>query len=102
MYNGPGPYLKRGIAERMKNLLDAVVICGGVDYNFFKQLTANSNQFARNKLDHHQRFCGFPWKNITTEEMYCFFLSLIEDVYRQLQVGWIQSIFQGEAYKLPE
>ena len=39
LYNGPGPCLKRGIAECLKTLLDAVSICGGFDYNFVKRVT---------------------------------------------------------------
>ena len=78
MYTGPGLCLKRGISEKMKNLIDAVGICGRMDYNFFKRLTANLNQFARNHMDHCQRFSGFPWKNITTEEMHHFFGVLLK------------------------
>ena len=72
MYNGVGPCLKRGIAEKLKNALDAVAICGGMDYNFLKRLTANSNQYAWSKLDDRKRFGGYPWNNIRTEEMHHF------------------------------
>ena len=96
MYNGPGPCLKRGIAERLHNLLDAVAICGGMDYNFFKRLAANSNQFARNKLDQRHRYCGFPWKNITTEEMYRFFGVLLKMSIDNRKMGGYKAYFKAK------
>ena len=77
-YNGPGPCLRRGVAECMHNLLDAVSICGGFNYNFVKRVTANSNNYARSHLDSRGQFSGYPWHNITTQEMYRFYGVLLK------------------------
>ena len=44
MYDGAGPCLKRGVADRFSNLFGAVAICGGFDYNFVKRIDANLNE----------------------------------------------------------
>ena len=51
LYNGPGPCLRCGVAECIKNLLDAVSICSRFNYNFIKRVTTNSNEYARSHLD---------------------------------------------------
>ena len=72
LYNGLGPCFRRGVTECIHNLLDAMSICGGFDYNFGKMVTANSNEYARSHLDSRGRISGYPWHNIMTQEMYLF------------------------------
>ena len=61
LYDGVGPCLKRGIGEKFKRCIEAVAVCGGLDYNFFKRMAANSNQYAKMNLDSKRRFAGYAW-----------------------------------------
>jgi len=72
MYDGRGPSLQRGVARQFESILECVSICGGMDYDFFKQVTANSNSYARMHMTHSGKFGGSPWSNISVQEMIQF------------------------------
>ena len=74
--------------------MDAVAICGGMDYNFFKRLTANSNQHARSNLDDRRRFGGYLWRNITTEEMISFYGVLLKMSIDNRKLGGYRAYFK--------
>ena len=65
LYDSDGPCLRRGIGEKFKRCIDAVAVCGGLDYNFFRRMAAISNQYAKMKVDSRREFSGYVWKNIT-------------------------------------
>ena len=47
MYNGRGPCLRHGVARRFDTVMGCLEVCSGMDYEFFKCITANSNEYAR-------------------------------------------------------
>ena len=63
MYNGRGPCLRYGVANRFQTVMECVGVCGGMDYDFFKRITANSNEYARLNMSNEGVFAGTDWTN---------------------------------------
>lgn len=43
-----------------------------MDYDFFKHITANSNEYARMHMNNDDEYAGSNWTNVTVEEMVRF------------------------------
>ena len=69
MYNGRGPILCHGVTRHFKTVLEYVQVCGGMDYEFFKWIKVNSNQYSRFNMNDLGDFGGSCWTNITVHEM---------------------------------
>ncbi len=72
MYNGRGPCLRHGVAQRFETVMGCLEVCSGMDYQFFKHITANSNEYARIHMNTNGQYVGSNWSNITVEEMVRF------------------------------
>ena len=81
MYNGSGPILHQGVARCFETILECVQVCGGMDYEFFKRIRANSNQYGRLNMNDLGDFGGSPWTNITVQEMIRFHGVLLKRVW---------------------
>ena len=45
MYDGPGPYLTRGVAKSFTTAMHCLRKCNGMDIALFRHITAISNQY---------------------------------------------------------
>lgn len=98
IYNGPGPCLRCGVASKINTLIDACAVCGGMDYQFFKRLAANSNQYARANLNAKGYIGGTVWaRNISTEEMYRYHGILLKMSLDHRKIGGYRSYFAPPA-----
>ncbi len=88
-----GPALKRGIATKFNTALEACGVCGGMDFEFFKRLTANSNEYGRNNMDHRGYFGGSKWKNISTQEMIRWHGVILKMSIDNRKIGGYESYF---------
>ena len=88
-----GPILRRGVARRFETILDCVQVCGGMDYEFFKRITANSNQYVRLNMNDLGEFGGSPWTNITVQEMVRFHGVLLKMSVDNRELGGYKSYF---------
>ena len=83
MYNGPGPCLKRGVAKSFTTAMQCLGKCGGMDIEFFKCITASSNQYACDHMDQTMLcFGGSKWNNIQLEENDPFLWNGAQDEHR--------------------
>ena len=57
---------------KVKTAMECIAVAGGLDYNYFRRLTANSNEYARTKMNNRGEFGGSYWSNISVEEMIRF------------------------------
>ena len=74
MYNSEGPCLRQGKEKEFFTAMNCLATCGGMNIEFFHQITANSNEYARkNANPNTSHFDGSPWKNINLKEMIHFF-----------------------------
>jgi len=64
IYNGRGPCLRYGVDKRFQTVMECVGVCGGMDYDFFKWIMANSNEYARLKMSNEGVFAGTDWTKI--------------------------------------
>ena len=55
-----------------ETVLECIQVCGEMDYEFFKRITANSNQYSRLNMNDLGYFRGSHWTKITVQEMICF------------------------------
>ena len=69
MYNGRGPCLRRGVVRRFDTVLGCLDLCSGMDYEVFKRITANANEYARMHMNNDGQYAGSNWTNVTVEEM---------------------------------
>ena len=69
LYNGRGPPLCHGVARQFDIALECVSVCGGMGYNVFKQVTTNSNSYARMNMIDSGYVGGSPLSNISVQEM---------------------------------
>ena len=93
MYHGKGPSLRHGVACKFNNTMECIAICSGLDYNFFKRLTANSNQFARQHMNVEGNYTVSQWSNISVQEMIHFFGLILKMSVDDRQLGGYQSYF---------
>ena len=72
------------------------MFCGGLSYNFFKGLTANSNEYARKNgtdMDGRIVFAGLAWKNITVKEMIRFHGMVLKMSIDDRKLGGYEAYF---------
>ena len=72
MYNGRGPCLRHAVARRFETVMGCLEVCSGMDYEFFKCIIANSNEYARMHMNNDGQYAGSNWTNVTVEEMVRF------------------------------
>ena len=87
MYKGRGPALRHGIARKFSTVIECVAVVGGLEYNYFKRLTANSNEYVRMNMNNCGKFGGSPWSNITVEEMIQFHGTVLKMSIDDRQLG---------------
>ena len=93
MYNGRGPCLRHGVARRFNTIMEYIAVAGGLDYDYFKRLTSNSNKYARRHINFSVEFGGLPWANITVEEMIRFLGCILKMSVDDRQLGGYCSYF---------
>ena len=65
MCNEPRPFLKRGVAKSFTTAMQCLGKFGGMDIQFLRCITANSNQYACDHMDQTILcFGGSKWNNI--------------------------------------
>lgn len=87
MYNGRGPILHHGVAQQFETVLECVQVCGGMDYEFFKQ----SNQYSRLNMKDLGYFRGSHLTNITVQEMIYFHGVLLKISLDKRELGGSKS-----------
>lgn len=65
MYNDYGHTLQHGIASKFMTIMECIAVVGGMDYDYFKRLTAYSNEYATSKMNTSGDFAGLCWSKIT-------------------------------------
>ena len=60
MYSGPGLCLRRRIGTKFQTLLQSAELCGGLNRELIKKLTANSNQYVQEHVDTFESFWWRP------------------------------------------
>jgi hypothetical protein len=68
----PKGKLKTGVSETFNSIFECARKCGGMDMQFFRRLTANSNESAHLKI-YRGKINGYNFKPITVTEMINFF-----------------------------
>jgi hypothetical protein len=76
--------------------MECVGVCGGMDYDFFKQITANSNEHARLNMSNEGVFAGKDWTNVTVEEFVHFLGILLKMSVDNRELGGYSSYFTSQ------
>ena len=58
IYNGHGPCLQYGVARKFNTAKECIAVLAGLDYDNFKRLFANSNEYVRRHVNFHGDFGG--------------------------------------------
>jgi hypothetical protein len=72
VYNGKALSHRYVVARRFDMVMGCIEVCSGMDYDFLKHSTANSNEHARMHTIPEGLIAGTDWTNVTVEEMTCF------------------------------
>ena len=87
MYNGRGPCLRHGVARRFDTVMGCLEVCSGMDYEFFKRITANSNEYARMHMNNDGQYAGSNWTNVTVEETVRFLGIILKTSINNRKLG---------------
>ena len=89
LYNGCGPKLCQGVTRRFSIPLECVGECGGMNYQFFKRITANSNEYANawQNTENNYVFGGVIWCNISVQEMIRFHGEILQMSIKNRELG---------------
>ena len=96
MYNGKGPCLHHGVSKKFNTIFECVSVAGGMDYEFFKRLTANSNEYARLHMSQDGEFGGSKWSNISVQEMIRFHGMILKMSIDDRELGGYTAYFTEE------
>ena len=79
--------------KKISTVFECIKVCGGLDYNFFKGKTANSNQYARQEMTADNKFAGLIWK---VQEMVRFHGIMLKMSIDDRQLGGYRAYFEED------
>ena len=85
-FDAPEGKLKMGIGQSFDTILGVAQKVGGLDMEFFRRITSNTNENGRNKI-RNGKIAGYNWTIVSVSEMVNFFGIMLKISINELNLG---------------